>query len=367
MTTSSKNKVWKIEMNFKALAIAAAAAAAATSAQAADLPAVDAPVDYVQACDAFGAGFFKLPGKDTCIRVGGRVRTQVVSGDLKGDANDYEGYAKGYLRLTSMTDSEIGLIKTYAEVSAAHHIHGISDDATAEDVYIQISSNVGSFLIGKTTSQFDGFTGKAAVGVIGRNFSDTGTLQVSYTAALGNGVSAAVAAESSSYRGGEDHKVDLVGKLKVAQGWGSAQLVGAYHDVYGTDDSGYAVGGTVNLGLGAVGLAGASANFQAQYADKAMDYLGFEAAGEATQKGYALSAGLGFALTETVSFEVDGSYLKVEDSAVAFDTKRSAVDGSVSWKPAAGLLLAVDAGYAETKTDAKTKEAKLGARVQYTF
>src|SRR4051794_10866235 len=41
-------------------------------AQAADLPAMKAaPVNYVRICDAYGAGFFYIPGTDTCLKVGG--------------------------------------------------------------------------------------------------------------------------------------------------------------------------------------------------------------------------------------------------------------------------------------------------------
>ena len=53
----------------------AAALVAGAGAQAADLPARKAaPVEYVKVCDAYGAGFFYIPGTDTCIKVGGRVR-----------------------------------------------------------------------------------------------------------------------------------------------------------------------------------------------------------------------------------------------------------------------------------------------------
>ena len=48
---------------------------AAAGAQAADLPSRKAaPVEYVRICDAYGAGFFYIPGTDTCIKFGGFVR-----------------------------------------------------------------------------------------------------------------------------------------------------------------------------------------------------------------------------------------------------------------------------------------------------
>ena len=50
----------------------AAALVTVAGAQAADLPARKAaPVAYVRICDAYGAGFFYIPGTDTCLKVGG--------------------------------------------------------------------------------------------------------------------------------------------------------------------------------------------------------------------------------------------------------------------------------------------------------
>ena len=63
-----------------------AALVSVAAAQAADLPVRKAaPVEYVRVCDAYGAGFFYIPGTDTCIRIGGRVRADyavVGTGDI---------------------------------------------------------------------------------------------------------------------------------------------------------------------------------------------------------------------------------------------------------------------------------------------
>src|SRR3712207_229457 len=51
--------------------------AAVAGAQAADLPAKKAAaVEYVRVCSTYGAGFFYIPGTETCLRVGGRVRAE---------------------------------------------------------------------------------------------------------------------------------------------------------------------------------------------------------------------------------------------------------------------------------------------------
>jgi hypothetical protein len=68
----------------KSLLGSAAALCAATVAQAADLPVQKAaPVEYVRVCteiggSSTGAGFFYIPGTDTCLRVGGRVRAEYL-------------------------------------------------------------------------------------------------------------------------------------------------------------------------------------------------------------------------------------------------------------------------------------------------
>ena len=53
----------------------AALVAGSFSAQAADLAAAE-PVEYVKICDAYGAGYFFIPGSsDTCLRISGYVRS----------------------------------------------------------------------------------------------------------------------------------------------------------------------------------------------------------------------------------------------------------------------------------------------------
>ena len=59
---------------------AAAGFVALTGAQAADLPGKAAPAEYVRICDTYGAGFFFIPGTDTCLRIGGYVRMDAYVG-----------------------------------------------------------------------------------------------------------------------------------------------------------------------------------------------------------------------------------------------------------------------------------------------
>ena len=49
-----------------------------SGAQAADLPVKAKAVEYVRICSLYGAGFFYIPGTDTCIKIGGYLRADTT-------------------------------------------------------------------------------------------------------------------------------------------------------------------------------------------------------------------------------------------------------------------------------------------------
>ena len=56
----------------------AAGLVAVGGAQAADLPVKAKAVEYVRICSLYGAGFYYIPGTDTCIKLGGYLRAEVA-------------------------------------------------------------------------------------------------------------------------------------------------------------------------------------------------------------------------------------------------------------------------------------------------
>src|SRR6267378_3723802 len=52
----------------------AAGLLAISGAHAADLPVKAKAVEYVRICSLYGAGFFYIPGTDTCLKLGGYLR-----------------------------------------------------------------------------------------------------------------------------------------------------------------------------------------------------------------------------------------------------------------------------------------------------
>ena len=64
----------------KSLVLGSAATLVAMGgAQAADLPVKAKAVEYVRVCSLYGAGFWYIPGTDTCIKLGGYLRAEVAS------------------------------------------------------------------------------------------------------------------------------------------------------------------------------------------------------------------------------------------------------------------------------------------------
>lgn len=91
----------------------------ASGAYAADLPGEVAPVavDYVKVCDAFGAGFFYIPGSDTCLQIGGRVRFQLTYNGTDGHHSQDTVNARADARVTwdARTATDYGTLRTFME------------------------------------------------------------------------------------------------------------------------------------------------------------------------------------------------------------------------------------------------------------
>ena len=101
---------WRFDLKFcKGLLLGSAAAlVSGGGAWAADLPQYQAaPIEYVRVCDAYGAGFFYIPGTDTCLKVGGlalaEVRSYDASYSVSGTSFSGTGTPTGFGGTTSPT------------------------------------------------------------------------------------------------------------------------------------------------------------------------------------------------------------------------------------------------------------------------
>jgi porin-like protein len=212
----------------KSLILGSAAGLIAMSgAQAADLPVKAKAVEYVRICSLYGAGFYYIPGTDTCIKLGGYVRIDTTfngniyggpywSGD-QGQGNRYRDYftsrSRMALTVDTRTATEYGVVRTFGQGDFQFNNFG-SANPTAFNTFPSSAANAlntpggGYVAVEMVFIQFAGFTfGKSASayatpwnGYPGNNNSFllggadyvTGVNNIQYTAQFGNGVSATI-------------------------------------------------------------------------------------------------------------------------------------------------------------------------------
>jgi hypothetical protein len=298
----------------KSLILGSAAGLLAMSgAQAADLPVKAKAVEYVRICSLYGAGFFYIPGTDTCIKLGGylRVDTTFNGGpyngpDWNGDAgqqNRYKDYfaTRSRLALTvdTRTATEYGVVRTFgqgdfnfttlggstynpASINQTSPVGGVQLLDTPGNGYVSVEYafiQFAGFTFGKSSSAYatpwNGYPGNNTSFLIGGNDSVTGVSNIQYTAQFGNGVSGTIGLDDPvvfnrtvvanltiplTATGGlanayaAVHAPDVVGNIRIDQAWGLFQISGALHEVNGS----YNVLNTTAAPAGATGLAGAA-------------------------------------------------------------------------------------------------------------
>jgi len=226
--------------------------AAVAGAQAADLPvAKAAPVEYVRVCSTYGAGFFYIPGTETCLRIGGRVRADYLYGEPLDRSDDAIGFrARGRIQADARTATAYGLLRTFVRFEITRSsgtpfgAEGtIGQGANVAQAFVQF----GGLTAGRVTSFFD--NADLPTGHFGTlRFSDAPDVDVlAYTFSFGNGFSATISIEDGLERrnngfvaGGPASTAliyagqrvpDIVGNIKYTGTWGTAQLSGAAHQI----------------------------------------------------------------------------------------------------------------------------------------
>ncbi|MEI5679924.1 porin [Mesorhizobium sp. CGMCC 1.15528] len=257
-------------MTMRGILLASAAALTAVSgARAADAVVVaePEPMEYVRVCDVYGAGFYYIPGTETCLRVGGYLRYDIGVGDRPSygagygglnDINDkmgdglndtYYKRARAAIQLDARSETELGTLRAYMHLNFDwdSRIVGRADGETTggdsfaggttakmNHAYIEL----GGFRVGKTDSMFTTLVNNLYAGdVIADDmlggYGPWDTHQISYTYTGANGFSAAVALEE----GTEDYTLDdyiphVVVGAAYTQGWGGVSGVVGYDSVY---------------------------------------------------------------------------------------------------------------------------------------
>ncbi|MGF9562496.1 porin [Neorhizobium sp. JUb45] len=179
-------------MNIKSLLLGSAAALAAVSgAQAADaiVAAEPEPMEYVRVCDAFGTGYFYIPGTETCLKIGGYVRTQIggrsdfdIDGVGRVQDGGYITNTRGYLTISAKSDTELGTLGS--SISMEADTNGGSQDFFVDEAIITL----GGLQVGYFYNYFDnGLPGETVLSdggpIAGANYigGDTLNNSIRYT------------------------------------------------------------------------------------------------------------------------------------------------------------------------------------------
>ncbi|MBB3590965.1 hypothetical protein FHX08_001309 [Rhizobium sp. BK529] len=128
-------------MNIKMVLLASAAAfAASTPVLAADaiVAAEPEPVEYVRVCDAYGTGYFYIPGTETCLKIEGYIRFQVNVGENVGGDSDWDAVTRGQVQFTAKSDTEYGPL-TGVIVLQANADNASTQETKLDSAYLDVA------------------------------------------------------------------------------------------------------------------------------------------------------------------------------------------------------------------------------------
>jgi hypothetical protein len=286
----------------------AAGLVAVAGAQAADLPVKAQAVEYVKVCTAYGAGFYYIPGTDTCLKIGGFVRADIAfNGQENGNTYRnggpgrmttdesawYNTRYRGIVTFDARSQTEWGTLRSYIragwELNSNPVLGGVLDNGYRGNTYFDRAFiQFAGLTVGKTQSFFDFYAQALNYTTSFTSGSDTGhgINLIAYTAQFGGGISATISLEDAAHRrtavwdvdtnglgnsslagvatsgavlnslgvagfvGGTPGSLagvgnpnqgsygaqrwpDIVANLRIDQPWGSAQIMGALHEVTG--------------------------------------------------------------------------------------------------------------------------------------
>ena len=201
----------------------AAGLLAVAGAQAADMPVKAKPVEYVKICTLYGAGFYYIPGTDTCLKVGGYIRVQtdlhggsggIVDGSPRWPAragftrdltNDINYRVRGVVTFDARTQTEYGTLRSYIRAGWENTTPAATGGGTtATSYWDRAFIQFAGFTVGRAQSFFDMFTyGGAYTYLNVRTSGDTGASGQNlwaYTVQFGNGVSYSLSLEDPATR-----------------------------------------------------------------------------------------------------------------------------------------------------------------------
>ncbi len=351
-------------MKLKTLLLGTAAAVVvAGGAQAADLSIAE-PVDYVKVCDAFGAGYWYIPGTDTCLKIGGSVQFGIWFHTAKAESwssvtthdASWDMATEAHLNVTAKSMTEYGPLTGFLELRAQSNNNDDSNNVVylapsqsqSGNYYAYLDSaylELGMLLVGRTGSVYD-YSG-------GFNWdwmdydSDSGADQVRLTWAM-SGFGLQLAIEDPRDRWGTDlsgsySMPNIVGNITMSQGHWSAKLSGGFAETSYGSGFGAQLATTIKLDQIAPGDALMLKTAWAQ--NQVWKFAGGPSGGTS---GSTWSAAASFQhfWAPTLSSAVTWQYYNKSGGG----PNAYSIVGNLVWAPVTGFFAGVEGGYSKVNT-----------------
>ena len=363
-------------MNIKSLLIGSAAALAVVSgAQAADavVAAEPEPMEYVRVCDAYGTGYFYIPGTETCLKIGGQLRYEKRFERVGDRSASYDNHARVRLEFDARNDSEWGTVYSWVRLQGDQVNNGedIAGNGRNSNLSFYYYFGIGGLEFGNYDSQWARFMGDGGRtddgGIYTTDFNYPDSRQyVSYTAEFGN-FRAFVSLDNDAdefygesgfdtdgdgvidaLRGGEDHDGNANTRSHKGRKWlpdisaGVSGVLGDYSAAaaigYDESDESIAIKKVVR---GDIGMFGFTA--MGLYSNSSENiYFAYD--------GFSALIGLSAQVTDTVTVAKDIQW---------FDNGDWRLVGDVNWEVANGFSILAEGIYFNPDKGADTKAGLL--------
>lgn len=329
--------------------VAAFAVSGAAHAADAIVAAEPEPMDHVRVCDAFGAGFFYIPGTETCLKIGGYVRYDIgvgnmpdyglgadapddfdTDGDGIADTGDGKGdtsyqQARFALDVDARTDTEYGTLRAYTQLHFNY-----DKDATDSYSYVEIEYayiELGGFRAGMNDSLFSTFPAYAGYIIsddLGVPYGPFETTQIVYTHTGEGGFAVTGGLEIPNGPNNSDYVPNVVAGASLTKDWGAVTFIAGYDAVAEEGAAKLRLDLTLNDKVSLFAMAGYSTNDPAGTGVGNTDNNNYYAQWNGD---WALWGGVNVQVMDKLALYTQAAYDEDENFAFVADLPYTVVDG----------------------------------------
>jgi hypothetical protein len=350
-------------MKIRSLLIGSAAAlASATGAYSADavMAPEPEPVEYVRVCDAYGSGFFYIPGTETCLQISGYVWYQIATSSWRsgGDTYAYQGQSHPFgngegweknvearVNFDARSETEWGTLRSYIRLYASWTPVGLyNDGSVAVD---QAIIELGGLRMGYTESAWvdskhANVSSWSSHSWSGMSYAYQQRAQINYSFES-NGMFGTISLEDDSLDG-QGYMPDVVGLVGYGAGWGGIWAKAAYDE----SDSSFAasLGAQFNI----PNMNGSSLRVIGWYSETATNSYGvLYDAGlplfDTQAANWSVMGSYNHVFTETFSASIGGQYF----SGFSGAPNAYLAELSLVWVPVTNFEVRSELAYAKTE------------------